>query len=49
MAKTKDETISCRVTTEQKEWLQERALKEDQTLSKIVYNIIKDYIERETK
>lgn len=49
MAKTKDETISCRVTTEQKEWLQERALKEDQTLSKIVYNIIKDYIEKETK
>ena len=43
MAKTKDETISCRVTTEQKEWLQQRAMIEDQTLSKIVYKIIKEF------
>lgn len=49
MAKTKDETISCRVTTEQKEWLQKKALREDQTLSKIVYKIIKEYIEKEIK
>lgn len=45
----KDETVSCRLTTEQKEWLQKRAMKEDQTLSKIVYKIIKEYIEREDK
>lgn len=25
----KDETVSCRLTTEQKEWLQKRAMKED--------------------
>lgn len=45
---TKDEIISCRVTTEQKEWLQKKALVDDQTLSKIVYKIIKEYIEKET-
>ena len=47
MAKTKDEIISCRVTTEQKEWLQQLAERNDQTLSKTVYKIIKEYIEKE--
>lgn len=49
MTKTKDEIISCRVTTEQKEWLQQLAERNDQTLSKTVYKIIKEYIEREGK
>lgn len=45
----KDETVSCRLTTEQKEWLQKRAIKEDQTISKILNRIIKEYMEREGK
>lgn len=43
----KDETVSCRLTTEQKEWLQKKAMKEDQTISKILNRIIKEYMERE--
>ena len=43
----KDETVSCRLTTEEKEWLQKRAMKEDQTISKILNRIIKEFIERE--
>lgn len=43
----KDETVSCRLTTEEKEWLQQRAMKEDQTISKILNRIIKEFIERE--
>lgn len=43
----KDETVSCRLTTEQKEWLQKKAMKEDQTISKILNRIIKEFIERE--
>lgn len=43
----KDETVSCRLTTEQKEWLQKRAIKEDQTISKILNRIITEFIERE--
>lgn len=45
----KDETVSCRLTTEQKEWLQKRAIKEDQTISKILCRIIKEYMEKEGK
>lgn len=45
----KDETVSCRLTTEQKEWLQKRAIKENQTISNILNRIIKEYLEREGK
>ena len=43
----KEVVISFRADTSVKEWLQEKADREDQSLSKIVYKIVCEYIDKE--
>lgn len=44
----KEVVISFRADSVMKEWLQDKADREDQSLSKIVYKIVYEYIEKES-
>ena len=40
----KDNTITFRITTEEKETLRQLAAKEDVSVSKLIYRIVKQYL-----
>ena len=40
----KDNTITFRITTEEKEALRQLAAKEDVSVSKLIYRIVKQYL-----
>ena len=40
----KDNTITFRITTEEKEILRQLAAKEDVSVSKLIYRIVKQYL-----
>ena len=44
----KNETISFRLPEEEKLWLVNYAKEKDWTISKTIYNIVKEFIQKET-